>query len=149
MDIQFIGAEKASFYFAELSGITWALLWVLQTGLSRPVYIQVDNKAAVMRTTNLWGGASEPMLTTVCSFLAGVVQARSPLEVTHIHRHCGHPWNEYADVIADRHCALQTPSFTVPFCASNILPVSEHRLDWVIMLLSGSLRTSAFPPIVD
>ena len=99
----FVGAERLTAKDAEASGLMWAHIWVLQSGIELPVTFHFDALAIGRGATGEWNldGSS-----TIQLKLREIVQFSSQLrshvktEYEHVKAHSSHPCNEFVDACA-------------------------------------------------
>ena len=88
---------------AERTGISFALMWALSMSHQMENQLRVDSLCAVNQASGDWKLQVADTLAYTCKSLAHAaeaVQAVTWADFGHVKGHCGHPWNEMADVLA-------------------------------------------------
>ena len=143
---QYLGAQISSNYVAELSGIAWALLFLLQLPVAPDTTIHFDSVSAADAVQNRTNGSAEPLLVCLVQTFLAIAASRAPVAFRHVAAHSGHPWNEYADRAAAAVLTKHTPEIDVAFRASDMLNSTPHKIEWALALYLGYFDNPAYPP---
>ena len=98
-----LGAECHGPQEAELTAICFAQLWVLSMCRLDQLGLLSDSLVCIQRACGQW---QFPVGHTLAQTCRGLCQAIEALDIQpwrslqHIRAHCGHHWNEFADVLA-------------------------------------------------
>ena len=96
----YLGAAALNSFTAEVSGIAWASLWLLQWPAGCHVFYHYDNLSAAHCSTGEWSAASHKLLVNTSHVLTRMVMRRHRAEFCHVKGHSSHPWNELVDRLA-------------------------------------------------
>ena len=116
---RFIAATEPDSRNAELSALTWSLLWTIANWESLgllSVTLHFDSTTAGFATNGLWSTGSDPLaqkarhLAQACEACTAIV----PVYWKHVEAHAGQPWNECADSIAEAMRCRIAPTVSQP-----------------------------------
>ena len=104
----FVGVMEASSVSAELSAIIWAMAYAIQSGHPR-ICIMYDCEFAGKVSQALWDTTAHGPAVSLARGLYMVLSSMAATTVVHVKSHSDHPWNEMAEVSADRAVAGAAP----------------------------------------
>ena len=141
----YVGASSHSALAGERSALFWAQAWLLQKDVRIPARIWGDCLVALGQTHGSHQ-LGDDALAKACRSLAAAVESAgqaSSAHYDHVRAHCGHPYNEFVDVLAKYGLRNDTyiPS---PF---DGLPtwVTSGDLDWLWLCVEATLRPTQWP----
>ena len=150
--VEFVGASELTSRAAELTAIIWSLRWLVAHWDSvscLQATLHFDSTTAGFAASGDWS-AGHDTIALKARHLAQAAEAflgPQRLLWKHVSAHCGHPWNEFADTIAD--CLrLQLP-FRISrpcHCAPPCFGLADTSR---LHLLPTSPDARAFPCIRD
>ena len=146
----FVGACEKTSRAAELSAIVWALLWIIAHWEVVPcdkVTIHFDSTTAGFAASGDWN-ADTDAIALKARHLAQAAEAcfgQQRLLWAHVPAHCGQPWNELADTIAD--CIrMQLPFKILQPCLPGPVALGAFDTSRLHLLPTGP-DSLAFPSI--
>ena len=114
-------------------GLTWALIWLLQSGLNLPATFHFDSKVVGLGASGVWnlqqGNLQLEKLRHLVQFTSEVRKGRKTT-YEHVKAHSLHPCNDFVDSLAkyeqkgNDHTHHELPAWAPIFCAQNDI------LDW-------------------
>ena len=145
---QYIGAEVADNFTAEVSGCVWGQVWATQFKFSPSTVIasRIDCiSAAAVVFADQFPKANE-LLVSVGGAVLQTLKTLVEVVWVHVKGHSGHPWNEGADRIA-AHIADDTAfALRYPFPAHDWVLASAHSIKLSADLFVGTYDGTHYPP---
>ena len=148
----YIGATKPDSRNAELSALTWSLLWTIANCESLgllSVTLHFDSTTAGFAANGLWGTGGD-QLAQKARHLAQACEActtTAPVYWRHVKAHAGQPWNECADSIADAMRCCIAPTVSQP-CLPTGVDLGVADISW-LHLTVPCRDAHAFPRTCD
>ena len=147
---QYVGVELVGNYTAELSGIVWALAWIMQMTDATPATIHYDCVSAAIVAAGEWKSSKEEKLSTVALTCYRLASQRRALTVKHVKGHSGQPWNEYADRVAAAITSAKTHPLPRPFFCPALVTAARHEATWAVEALGSRFQNDdALPTLRD
>ena len=146
-DERWCGELAPDSYTAEITAIVWALAWCVAEAGSTPVHFHIDNISAKDAAAGKVTAKAATKLTSWAYAMTTIVSAKSPVHWFHVKGHSGHPWNEYADVLA-----LAGASWTDDprkFPLAGLARQEPHLRQLQIEYAIGAYDNAGMPVIVD
>ena len=95
---EYLAATKLSSGVAEMCGLTWVSLWVLQAGDVLRSDVEITVWYDCMYAANIAAAAATPRVNkgvaSLNSGLYGLCSRKYDIRLAHVRAHAGHPWNE-------------------------------------------------------
>ena len=149
---EFVGATAKDARSAELSALMWSLLWLIGHWTSFCVCtatLHFDSTTAGFAASGTWSTGTDS-LAQKTRHLAQACEACSqmgPIYWRHIKAHCGHPWNESADTVAEAMRLGAAPTISRP-CLPSRVELGSADIS-KLYLAVPSWDACAFPQIRD
>ena len=146
----YVGADSANSASAELSGIVWALLYILSSapdGTEWEILYDCEYAAAIaeMRCSV----KQHPSLGGVISVLVHLVRLRFSIKFHHVKAHDSQPLNEFVDCVADM-CSRDALMWCVHNCPlRDILVQRPHSFQWAFLEWLPDGDRQMYPPILS
>ncbi len=102
-DDSFVGAKDHSASAAEASGLTWAHIWLLQSGISLPATFHFDSKTVGLGASGEWNyGNDNVQMGKLRNVAHLMMEARKGMftRYEHVKAHSLHPCNDLVDALA-------------------------------------------------
>ena len=144
-DPQYIGAAKSTAFAGELSGMAWGYAVSTALPLGLPIVIHCDCTAALANALRPTGGEDMVQLSSILSVSSRLAVQCRDIQVRHVKGHSGHPWNEYADRVANQAIKDASSRCSCPHPLSSIAHCSPHRLQWACEVACLSFAGPVYP----
>ena len=142
-DANYVGAETHSVATREISGLTWAHLWLLQSGCAESTVFHYDSLMAGHGAAGLWQVKEDNHQLRKLRCIAQLLKQLRPGAVAyeHVKSHSGNPGNELVDSLAKHRIQFpgvgrkRMPSWQPLFLSAN------RALEWAwwhVGLLKGN-----------
>ena len=148
----FIGVTDHSSSSSETSALTWAHIWLLQSGIQLPVTFHFDARVVGMGATGEWN--FDPGNTALRK-LREVVQLTAQLRIgaqtayEHVKAHSSHPCNDFADGCAKMCAAGGMASSSLPPSWQPLFKDDNHVLSWAWWWVRSLRGDPCLPPLKD
>ena len=103
----FVEVLPCDAFSAEAFANLMARLWVMQAPMCIKQCVNVICYDSISASDLVQGqvkSVRSPLFSNMCTAVHRVCSNITQLSSHHIHSHCGHPWNELADVLANHFC---------------------------------------------
>jgi len=128
----FLGAEKHSALEAEVSALTMAHIWLLQSGCVQPVKFHFDSLVAGYGASGQWRveeSNSQLRKLRQLVHLTGKIRRSFPTEYLHVKAHSSHPCNDLVDCLANHRIEVGAQQGILPSW-HPLFQADNQVLDW-------------------
>ena len=129
---KFLGAEKHSALEAEVSALTMAHIWLLQSGCVQPVKFHFDSLVAGYGASGQWPvEESNFQLRKLRQLvhLTGKIRRGFSTDYLHVKAHSSHPCNDLVDCLANHRIEVGAQQGLLPSW-QPLFQADNHVLDW-------------------
>ena len=146
---QFVGASRQSAGEGEVSGLLWALMWVLQSRHWKPIHLHFDSTSAGFTATGDWNFEQGSLQKRKLRELAQAVEAMRPgmVHYHHVRAHSCHPCNDLVDGFAKQIIAKGVRSRGQLPDWRPIFEKDSQALSWAWWFLRGLQQGSGLPKL--
>ncbi len=146
---QYVGASHHSAGEGEVSGLIWALMWILQSSHWRPVHIHFDSKTAGFTATGDWNFEQSSLQKRKLREVAQAVEAIRPgmVHFHHVKAHSRHPCNDLVDGFAKQIIGRGDRSNDTLTDWRPLFEGGSQTLSWAWWFIQGLQTGSGLPKL--
>ena len=149
LDKTFLGATRHSAGDGEVSAISWALLWILQSPFWCEYYVHFDSTVAGYTASGEWQFEEGNLHKQKMREVAQLVESMRPglVHFSHVKAHSNQPCNDLVDGFARQRIAQGQPTTASTPDWRPLFLKESHQLSWAWWTIRGLRRDTGHPTL--